>query len=67
MTTKHCHLYIILGGHCDRTVVKFVSDLRQVMVFSGYSSTSKTDHHDIIKILLKVVLSTLMPILYYWV
>ena len=63
MTTKHSHLYIILGGRHDRTVVKFVSDLRQVMV----SSTNKTDHHDIIEILLKVVLNTLMPILYSWV
>ena len=49
MTTKHSHLYIILGGRHDRTVIQFVSDLRQVMV----SSTNKTDRYDINKILLK--------------
>jgi len=31
------------------------------VVFSGYSSTNITDHHDIGKILLKVVLSTIKP------
>ena len=44
-------------------VIKFVSDLRQVVGFSGFlvSSTSKTDCHKIAKILLKVVLNTIAP------
>ena len=37
-------------------MIKFVSDLRQVMVFS---STNKTDHHDIAEILFKVALNTI--------
>ena len=38
-------------------VLKFVSDLRQLVVFSGYSvsSTNNTDRLDITEILLKVV------------
>jgi hypothetical protein len=41
-------------------VLKFVSDLQQVMVFSWYPvySTNKTDCHDITEILLKVALNT---------
>jgi hypothetical protein len=37
--------------------MKFVSDLRQVGAFSGYSGvlTNKTDRHDITEILLRVV------------
>ena len=38
----------------------FVSDLRQSVVFSGYTpipSTNKTDHHDIAAMLLKVALN----------
>ena len=47
-------------------VVKFVSDLRQVGGFvlilsTPVSSTNKTDHHDIIEILLKVALNTIKP------
>ena len=40
-------------------VIKFVSDLRQIGGFSGYSVsfTNKTDRHDIAEILLKVALS----------
>jgi hypothetical protein len=43
-------------------VIKFVSDLRQAGGFSlgtPVSSTNKTDHHYITKMLLKVVLSTI--------
>jgi hypothetical protein len=43
-------------------VIKFVSDLRHVGVFSpaiAVSSTNKTDCHDIAEILLKVVLNTI--------
>ena len=42
-------------------VIKFVSDLRQVVIFSGYSdsSTNKTDRHDITEIMLKVALNTI--------
>ena len=43
-------------------VVKFVSDLLQVIVFflgTPVSSTNKTDHHDITEILLKVALNTI--------
>ena len=42
-------------------VIKLVSDLRQVSCFSWYSSssTNKTDHYDILEILLKVALSTI--------
>jgi hypothetical protein len=45
-------------------VIKFVSDLRQVGVFSPDtpdSSTNKTDRHDIAEILLKATLSTTTP------
>ena len=38
-------------------VIKFVSDLRRLVVFLGYSN--KTDGHDITELLLKVVLSTI--------
>jgi len=37
-------------------MIKFVSDLRQV---GGFSSTNKTDRHDITEILLKVALNTI--------
>ena len=41
-------------------VIKFVSDLRQLGSFSGYSaSTNKTDRHDITEIWLKVALNTI--------
>jgi len=43
-------------------VIKFVSDLRQVVGFSQgtpVSHTNKTDHHDINEILLKVALDTI--------
>ena len=36
-------------------MIKFVSDLRQAMVFSGYSGVL----HDIIEVLLKVALNTI--------
>ena len=44
-------------------VIKFVSDLQQVMFSLGtpVSSTNKADHHEITEILLKVVLSTIKP------
>jgi hypothetical protein len=48
-------------------LIKFVSDLRQSVIFSGtpVSSTNKTDRNDITEILLKVVLNTkiLTPLL----
>jgi len=43
-------------------VIKFVSDLQQVGGFllgTPVSSTNKTDHHDIAKILLTVALNTI--------
>jgi len=43
-------------------VIKFVSDLRQVCGFLHvlvFSSTNKTDRHDITEILLKVALNTI--------
>jgi hypothetical protein len=42
-------------------MIKFVSDLRQSVVFSGtpVSSTNKTDSHDLTEILLKVVFNTI--------
>ena len=40
-------------------VIKLVSDLRQVGGFLRFSSTNKTDHHDITEILMKVVLNTI--------
>jgi hypothetical protein len=43
-------------------VIKFVSDLRHVMVFSG-SSTNKTDRHYITEILLKVALNNINVVL----
>jgi hypothetical protein len=39
-------------------VIKFLSDMRQVGVFSVYS-TNKTNRHDITEILLRVVLNTI--------
>jgi len=44
-------------------VIKFVRDLRQVGVFSGYSDflTNKTDLYNITDILLKVALNTINP------
>jgi hypothetical protein len=42
-------------------VVKFDSDLRQVGGFLSVSSTNKTDHHNIVEILLKVALNTINP------
>ena len=48
-----CALYTTL---CD----KFVNDLLQVVVFSGYSGFL---HHDIAEILLKVALSTIILII----
>ena len=44
-------------------VIQFVSDLRQVSVFTWYlvSSTNKTDRHDITDILLIVALNTITP------
>ena len=47
-------------------MIKFVSDLRQVGVFSPripVSSTNNTDRHDITEILLKVELNTITLIL----
>jgi len=44
-------------------VIKFVSDLRQVGDFhpgTPFSSTNKTDCHDITEILLKVALNTII-------
>ena len=37
----------------------FVSDLRQVCSFLRFSSTNKTDRHDITEIVLKVALNTI--------
>ena len=54
----HGEVYLI-----QHYMIKFVSYLRQVDVFSGYSvsSTNKTDRHDItqILVLLKVALNTI--------
>jgi len=52
----HVEVYLI-----QHYVIKFVSDLRQVVGFSGYSGSSinKTDRHDITEILLKVALNTI--------
>jgi hypothetical protein len=43
-------------------VIKIVNDLRQVggfVLVIRFSSTNKTDHHDITEILLKVALNTI--------
>jgi hypothetical protein len=44
-------------------VIKFVSDLQVDGFLQAlpFSSTNKTDRHDITEILLKVVLSTIKP------
>jgi hypothetical protein len=50
------------GRGVQHYVIKFVSDLWKVGVFSQgtpVSSTNKTDHHDITEILLKVTLNTI--------
>jgi hypothetical protein len=49
---SHGNVYLI-----QYYVIKFVSDLEQVDVFS----INKTDRHDITKILLKVALNTIIP------
>jgi hypothetical protein len=49
-------------------VIKFLSDLRKVVVFSSsppVSSINKADRHDITEILLKVALNIIKPILFY--
>jgi hypothetical protein len=48
----HGEVYSIIQHY----VIKFVSDLRQV---GGFSSTSKTDLHNITEILLNVALITI--------
>ena len=45
----------VVSSNLAHYVIKFVSDLRQVVVFS----TNKTDRHDITEILLKVALNTI--------
>jgi hypothetical protein len=50
------------GWGVHHYVIKVVSDLRQVMVFSGFS-TNKTDLHYITEILLKVVLNNINVVL----
>ena len=48
----------------EHYVIKFVSDLRQVSGFLQvlqFSSTNKTDRHDMTEILLKVALNTIKP------
>jgi hypothetical protein len=60
---------ISIRARCTRYniiyVINVVSDLRQVGGFSilPVSSTNKTDRHDIIEILLKVVLNAITPTL----
>jgi hypothetical protein len=56
---------------CTHYLIKFVSDLRQVGVFSPttpVSYTNKTDRHDITELLLKVALNTInhKDIQYEW-
>jgi len=46
------------GRGVQHYVMKFVSDLRQVGGFLWFSSTNKTDRHDITEILLKVALNS---------
>jgi len=56
-TPVHGEVYSI-----QQYVIKFVSDLRQVSVFSGYSSflhTKKLTPHDITEMLLKGALNTI--------
>ena len=50
------------GWGVKHYVIKFVSDLRQVIVFCG-SSPNKTDRHYITEILLKVVLNNINVVL----
>jgi hypothetical protein len=52
----------VSGGGVQHYAIKFVSDLRQVGGFLWvlrFSSTNKTDRHDITDILLKVALNTI--------
>jgi hypothetical protein len=49
----HGEVYLI-----QHSVIKFVSDLRQVRGFTPVSSINKTGRHDITEILLKVALNT---------
>ena len=57
ITTKVVSLNPVHGEvySIQHYVIKFVSEVQQVMV----SSTNKTDRHDIIEILLKVSLNTI--------
>ena len=57
--------YLMLRSHSGEMyskqhyVIRFVSDMRQVGGFLWFSSTNKTDSHDITEILLKMVLNTI--------
>ena len=64
ITTKSCGLEPVHGEVylIQHYVIKFVSDLRQVVDFHQvlwFPSINKTDHHDKTEILLKVVLNTI--------
>jgi hypothetical protein len=54
VSSNHAHGEVYTIQHY---VIKFISDLRQVCGFH-VSSTNKTDHYDITKILLKVELNS---------
>jgi hypothetical protein len=57
----HVHSEVYMIQHY---VIKFVSDLRQVGGFfpgTPFSSTNKTDRHDITEISLKVAFNTITP------
>jgi hypothetical protein len=67
VSSNHAHGEVYSMQHY---IIKFVSDLRRSLVFSGtaVSSTNKTDRHNITEILLKVALKTItIEMLRSWV
>jgi hypothetical protein len=41
------------------SIQHYVEKFFRLVVFSGYASTNKTDHHNIAELLLKVMLNTI--------
>ena len=61
ITTNVVSLNPVHGEVCSIQdyVIKFDSDLRQVSGFLQFTSSNKTDRHDITEILLEVVLNNI--------
>ena len=58
---RYCYLILELFRHCSIFVFHFITDSFSCTP-DIYTSTNKTDRHDITEILLKVALSTITPL-----